>query len=97
VSGDYSSILVGHWNKNSGSYSTILGGINNMVDLNVSGAFVVGSNARAYHSGSLILADGGSRTKSSDKEHSLTVDFQNGIYFDGIESNLSINLTGILI
>ena len=79
IAPDHSVILGGENNNiQDASNAIVVGGINNFA----SGSFstvIAGKDGRATHEGSMVLADGESRTKSSFAEHGLSIDFASGI------------------
>jgi len=79
IAPDHSVILGGENNNiQDASNAIVVGGVNNFA----SGSFstvIAGRDGRAIHEGSMVLADGELRTKSSFAEHGLTIDFASGV------------------
>lgn len=79
IAPDHSVILGGENNNiQDAANAIVVGGINNFA----SGSFstvIAGRDGRAIHEGSMVLADGKLRTKSSFAEHGLTIDFASGV------------------
>jgi len=88
--GIYSTVGGGGYNCSSGVYSIINGGRNNCALGDYS--YIIGgrcSTVSVLHSGSAVLGDGQFRAHNSFSEHSLTLDFLNGVYFAGGTVNAS--------
>ena len=80
--GGFAAIGGGISNCASGYSSTIGGGYNNRALAEYS--YIIGGRCSiisAFHSGSAILGDGQRRIHNSFSEHSLTLDFDSGVYF----------------
>jgi hypothetical protein len=92
-----SSILGGSCNFIDGNNSFIAGGARNTVLGNVSGVFAIGSFITGKNNGSTILADGTNRPKTSNADHSLNINFCNGIYLKGSEASFITNITGTIV
>ena len=79
IAPDHSVILGGENNNiQDASNAIVVGGVNNFA----SGSFstvIAGKQGRAIHEGSMVLADGESRIKSSFSEQSLSINFSSGI------------------
>jgi hypothetical protein len=83
VDGDSASIAGGDGNHASGQYSFIGGGFSNKASGDYSYAFGRKALVAATHSGAAVLADGQDRTHASSGEHTLLLDFANGVYVEG--------------
>jgi hypothetical protein len=84
--GQYSSSVGGFENIAEGNYSFVGGGEYNLACADYS--YIVGgrcSTVNANHSGAAILGDGQDRTHNSSGPHTLTLDFDSGVYVSEIK------------
>ena len=83
TSGHYAVIAGGDGNSASGNYSFVGNGYLNKVSGDYSYAFGRKALVAATHSGAAVLADGQDRTHTSSGDHTLNLDFANGVYIGG--------------
>ena len=77
-------------------YGFVGGGCNNRVQAPY-GYTVGGRNTNITHSGAAVLGDGEGRAHNSCDSNALTIDFSNGLYFGGKNSDIILNITGSLV
>jgi hypothetical protein len=97
----HSSIVggLGNWVCTGSNFSFIGGGSNHCI-INSPYSYIMGGRCSIIqnsHSGAAILGDGEGRTHNSCGSNALTIDFSNGLYFGGKNSDIILNITGSLV